>query len=153
MILDERLEFFDGVAIPGSAGTAILGDVIDQQALGGAAAGLGQLRDLGMGRDLWWYASVDVAGAGGTSVQLQLVSSAAAALTSPNVHNVSAVTALAALTAGKLITMQALAAEGVPWLRYVGILAVVAGTFSGGSISSGLTLDPRGWKAYQEGQN
>lgn len=153
MILDERLEFFDGIAIPTSAGTALLGDVIDQQALGNAAAGLGQARDIGMGRDMWWYANVDVTATGGTSVQLQFVSSAAATLTSPVIHATSTVTVLANLTAGNTFVMIPVPAEGPAYLRYVGIIAVVAGTFVLGNISSGLMLDPKGWQAYNDAVN
>lgn len=153
MILDERLEFVDGIAIPTTAGTAAIGDVIDTQALGAAAAGTGGLRDIGQGRDLWWYANIDTAGVGGTSMQLQLVSSAASNLSSPTVHAQSAVVALADLKAGSFPVMTPVPAEGPAYKRYVGIIAVVAGTFSGGTFSSGLTLDPRGPRSYPDAVN
>ena len=138
MIIDNYNEFFDGVAIPTSAGTALLGDVID----------LSNVRDIGNGQPLYWYASVDVAGAGGTSVNLQLCSSDSANLSSPTIHAQSGVIALANITAGKMLVMVPVPLEGLVYKRYLGIQAVVVGTFTGGNISSGLTLDPRGIKAY-----
>lgn len=151
MILDERTEFFDGAAIPTSAGTAALGDVVDLQSLGGTDTGA--LRDIGNGREIFWYAVVETAGTGGTSLNLQLVSSAASTLTSPNIHAQTGVVVLANLTAGKKLVMISVPLEGSEYLRYLGVQAVAAGTFTGGTISSGLTLDPVGWKAYAEGAN
>lgn len=151
MILDERTEFVDATAIPGSAGTAAFGDVIDLRSLGGA--GLGGLRDVGNGREIFWYVSVDTAGAGGTSVNLQLVSSDSPSLTSPTVHDQTGVIVLANLTAGKLLAMKSVPLEGPEYKRYLGLQAVTVGTFTGGALSSGLTLDPKGWKAYPEGDN
>lgn len=151
MILDERLEFADELAIPTSAGTALAGDVIDLRSLGGS--GLGALRDIGNGQTLYWYASIDVAAAGGTSMQLQLVSSAAATLTSPNIHAVSAVFATADMLPGTVLVMIAIPLEGVEYLRYLGIRTVVVGTMTDGFFSSGLTLDPIKWQAYAEGDN
>lgn len=151
-ILDKRNEFADAVAIPASAGTVAIGDVIDLRGLGGGSL-LGGLRDVGNGEDVVWYASVDVAGAGGTSLQLQLVSSAASDLSSPNIHAQSAVVALANLTAGKVLVQITLPLEDPAYLRYLGIRAVTVGTFSGGSFSSGLKLDATAWKSYADAVN
>lgn len=151
-ILDKRNEFADAVAIPASAGTVAIGDVIDLRGLGGGSL-LGGLRDVGNGEDVVWYASVDVAGAGGTSLQLELVSSAASDLSSPNVHARSAVVPLASLTAGKMLIQITLPLEDPTYLRYLGIRAVTVGTFSGGSFSSGLKLDATAWKAYADAVN
>lgn len=150
-ILDKRLEFADAVAIPASAGTVAIGDVVDLRGLGVGAIG-GQ-RDIGNGEDVVWYASVDVAGAGGTSMQLQLVSSAASDLSSPNIHAQSAVVPLASLTAGKMLVQITVPLEDPTYLRYLGIRAVTVGTFSGGSFSSGLKLDATAWKAYADAVN
>jgi hypothetical protein len=151
MILDERTEFVDGVAIPTSAGTAAIGDVIDLESLGGS--GLGGLRDVGNGREIFWYVSIDEAGTGGTSMNVQLVSSAAANLGTPTIHAQTGVVLLADLTGGKTVAMISVPLEGPAYKRYLGIQAVVAGTFTGGSFSSGLTLDSKGWKPYAEGDN
>ena len=151
MILDERLEFADAVAIPTSAGTAAIGDVIDLEALG--ANQVGGQRDVGNGREIFWYVTVDTAGAGGTSMNLQLVSSASSTLSSPTIHAQTGVVLLADLGAGKTLCMISVPLEGPTYQRYLGLQGVVAGTFTGGAFSSGLTLDPKGWKAYAEGAN
>lgn len=151
MILDERTEFVDGVAIPTSAGTAAIGDVIDLESLGGS--GLGGLRDVGNGREIFWYVSIDEAGAGGTSMNVQLVSSAASNLGTPTIHAQTGVVLLADLTAGKMAAMISVPLEGPAYKRYLGIQTVVAGTFTDGAFSSGLTFDPKGWKPYAEGDN
>jgi hypothetical protein len=151
-ILDERTEFADAVAIPASAGTVAVGDVIDLRGQGGGSA-LGSLRDIGNGKEVVWYVSVDAAGAGGTSLQVQLVSSAAADLSSPNIHANTPVVALAGLTAGKVIYQITVPLEDPAYLRYLGIRAVTVGTFSGGSFSSGLKLDATAWKAYADAVN
>lgn len=142
MILDERTEFIDNFTIP-AAGTAIAGDVIDTTIA----------RDIGNGHELFWYTSVGAAAAGGTSVNVQLVSSNAPALTSPVVHAQTGVIPLASLTAGKMIGFFDLPLEGPAYKRYVGIQLVVAGTFTAGTLNSGFTLDKKGWKAYREGLN
>lgn len=145
MIVDERTEFFDALLIPQAAGTTIVGDVIDT----------GIARDLGNGREVWWYVSLDVAAAGGTSAQFNLVTDDNAALATPTIIESTPVIALASLTpAGKMLYMASLPLEGTPYERYIGVQAVVAGTFTGtGAVSSGLTLDPKGWKAYPDAVN
>lgn len=151
MILDERTEFVDGVAIPGSAGTAAFGDVVDLRSLGGS--GLGGLRDIGNGREIFWYVAVGDAAAGGTSVNVQLVSSDSDTLSAPTIHAQTGVIPLAQLTAGKLAHMQSVPVEGPAYKRYLGLQVVVVGTFTDGDLTSGLTLDPHGWRAYPEGAN
>lgn len=143
MILDKRSEFFAGVAIPAAAGTSILGDVID----------IKDVRDIGNGQPLYWYFAATETAVGGTSVQLNLVSSDAAAMTSPVVHASTGAVPLASLTPEKLAAMLTVPLEGTPYKRFVGIQAVVVGTFTAGKISSGFTLDAHGWKAYKEGQS
>lgn len=143
MILDERNTFAKGEAIPTSAGTAVLGDVIDLEVS----------RDIGNGRPVYWFVTVDEAGEDGTSLQVQLVSSAAEALSAPNIHLQTAVVPVADLTEGKMLIMASLPLEGPTYLRYLGIRTVVAGNFTAGSIESGLTLDPKGWRAYPEGDS
>lgn len=143
MILDRLTEFFDGTAIPGSAGTAALGDVIDLEVA----------RDVGSGHALYWYVAVGDAAAGGTSVNLQLVSSDSDDLSNPTIHAQTGVIETADLTAGRNLVMVALPVEGNEYGRYLGIQAVTVGTFTDGTLSSGLTLDPRSWKAYPEGNN
>lgn len=140
MILDRYTEFTDAVAIPGSAGTSVFGDVID----------LEDVRDIGNGQPIYWYVSVSEEAEDGTSVNLQLVSSDSPTLTSPTVHAQTGVIATANLTAGAMLAMMAVPLEGPEYKRYLGIQIVVVGTFTDGAISSELTLDPHGWKAYPE---
>lgn len=147
MILDTRSEFISKTAIP-AAGTAAIGDVIDTQSLG---VGVGGARDLGNGQPLYWYVSANEAAVGGTSVIAQLVSSDSANLSSPVVHAATGTVLTAALTAGAMLHMQDLPLEGPEYKRYLGLQLIVAGTYSSGTLSSGLTLDKHGWKAYPKG--
>lgn len=141
MILDKRTEFADLLAIP--AVTGLLGDVIDLQVT----------RDLGNGQPIYWYGLAQGAPAGGTSVGLELITSDAAAMTSPVVIATIPAKTLAAIQANPLLGLLSLPQEGNAYKRYVGIRAVVAGTFTSGTITSGLTLDTHGWRAYPEGVN
>lgn len=144
MIVDKRTEFFDRLVIP-AAGTAVLGDVVD--------TGPDQ-RDLGNGRPVYWYLACEIAAAGGTSIQANLVSSASSAMTSPVVHLSTPTILLANIKPGKLLFIAPLPLEGPAYLRYLGVQCVTAGTFTGGgAITSGLSLDPAGWKAYRDGAN
>lgn len=141
MILDKFNEFLSNVAIPTAAGTSIVGDVID----------LGTVqRDVGNGQPIYWYAVVNTTGTGGTSLQLNLVSGPTAALAAPTVHATTGTVVTANLGAGKFLVIVALPTEGPLYQRYLGIQAVAAGTFTGGTISSGITLDTHGWKAYKQ---
>lgn len=155
MILDERLEFADATSVAAAAGTALIGDVID---LGSAP------RDIGMGREVFWYISVDTSvitgGAAGT-IQFTLASDAQAAIATDGSATVHAVTAafvtdddaLNALDAGRAIYCLALP-SGALYERYLGVLATIATTtVTAGAISSGLTLDPAGWRAYPDAVN
>lgn len=137
MILDDRLEFFDGVSIP-AAGTALVGDQIDLEVP----------RDIGNGEDLYWYVAVEAPAVGGTSIKFELITSAAAAMSAPVVLAESPVIPLASLNANRLPVMLGLPAEGTPYLRYLGVRAVVVGTFTDGTLSSGFTLDKSGFRAY-----
>lgn len=132
MILDERTEFLDATIIPTSAGTSFIGDVIDTTVV----------RDLGDGEAPFFYLSVDEAAAGGTSARIQLVASAAANLGTPTVLLDTGVVAIADITLGKMLLMQRLPKEGLAYLRYLGIQAIVVGTMSAGKLSAGLTFDP-----------
>lgn len=144
MILDERTEFFDALLIPQAAGTTVLGDVID----------LSVPRDLGQGIPVFWTVTEDITAAGGTSIQLNLITSATSNMASPTVIASTPVILLAGLTAGKILYQAPLPAEGNLYQRYLGVQGVVAGTFTGtGAISSFLTLDSRSTKHYPQGVN
>lgn len=155
MILDERLEFADAGSVAAAAGTTLLGDVID---LGTPN------RDIGNGREMWWYISIDTSiitgGAAGT-IQFSLVSDAQAAIATDGSATVHATTAayvtdddaLNALDAGRAPIMIALPV-GTLYERYLGVLVTIGTTtVTAGAVSTGLTLDPVGWRAYPDGAN
>lgn len=142
MILDDRLEFFDGLVIP-AAGTAVLGDQIDLEVE----------RDIGQGQPIYWYVAMETPAEDGTSIQFQLITDEAADMASPSVLVSSPVIPIADLNAGKMPVMLALPAEGMAYERYLACRAVVVGTFTAGTMSSGLTLDKAGYRAYPQGVN
>ena len=147
MILGERTEFADAVALAAAAGTAVIGDVID--------TGTAQ-RDLGGGHVIYWYVAIDTevdSAADGATVAFELISSAASDMSSPTVHASTGTVTEANLTAGTILQM-GLPAEGLAYGRYLGMRRTIAGeAVTGGAISSGLTLDPRGSKHYPEGNS
>ena len=165
MILDERLEFADAASVAHAAGTVLLGDVIDLQALG--ASQVGGQRDIGNGREVFWYVSIDtevITGGTAGTIQFQLVSDSTSTIAtdgSATVHATSkafvtddAAANDAALNAGSMAVMISVPLEGPTYERYLGVLYTVGTTTTtAGAVSSGLTLDPKGWKAYAEGAN
>lgn len=151
MILDKRNEFFTDTAIP--SGNAIVGDVIDLEGLGSVNAGRGEEGDIGNGHPLYWYVFVGASPADGTSIQLQLVTDDNPAMSSPTVVvSTSTITISEMLNNQKLVFMS-LPLEGTNYERYLGVRVNVSGSFSAGTLHSGLTFDPHGWRAYPEGQN
>ena len=158
MWLDERTEFADDVDVSAAAGTALIGDVIDMTVA----------RDLGNGQPV--YLCIRTGGTeiitGGTAgtLQFQLASDAAAAIAtdgSATVHlqtdalvtDDNAANAVE-FAAGGTIFFGALPLEGVPYERYLGILAVTATTTTtAGTVNAFLTTDPNGWKSYADASN
>ncbi len=151
MILDERSEFADALAIPtGGAATTLLGDVMD----------LEQVRDIGQGHPMYLVIQVSTAFVGGTAFQFVLASDAQAAISTDGTesrHYLSDVFAVADLVLGFSITiplpMGDVAASVTPYERYLGILVVGTGTQSAGAINAFLTLDPHGWRSYPDANN
>lgn len=155
MILDERLEFADATSVAASAGTALIGDVIN----------LETARDIGAGEPIYLVIQVDTAiitgGAAGT-VQFQLASDAQAAIAtngSATVHydtgTIATGAAGAGLTAaGATVAVVALPMEGAVYEQYLGILCTTATTTTtAGAINAFLTTDVSKWKAYADAQN
>lgn len=158
MIIDELLEFADAASVAATAGTALIGDVID---LGAAH------RDVGNGEPTYLVITTDTeiitGGAAGT-IQFQLVSDAQAAVAvdgSATVHldtgtfvtDDSAVND-ARLNAGGVIACIALPLEGKVYERYLGLLAVIATTtVTAGNINAFITKDPSKWAAYPNAVN
>lgn len=160
MIMDERLEFADAVSVAATAGTALIGDVID---LGATH------RDIGNGRQVFLIITVDteiITGGSAGTIKFQLASDAQAAIAtdgSATVHWDSGtfVTDDSAansdkLNAGSILAVVALPMEGSTYERYLGILAIIATTtVTAGKINAFLTLDPPQNVAvvYPEGAN
>ena len=112
---------------------------------------------------LWFVMfNVDVAFAGGTSMQFVLASDSAAAIATDGTetrHGASDVFTVAQLTQGFKFgfalpfgdTAQGEDAAG--YERYLGILGIGLGTMTAGTISAYLTRDKAGWIAYPDGNN
>lgn len=156
-ILDERTEFADAVSVAGSAGTALIGDVVDLQ----------QARDIGAGSPIYLVIStgteIITGGAAGT-IKFQLASDAQAAIAtdgSASVHydtgtfvTDDAGANAAELNAGGVIATVALPMEGRPYERYLGILATIGTTaVTAGTINAYLTLNPPKWAAQPDATN
>ena len=155
MIFDERTEFADATSVAGTAGTALIGDVIDTELA----------RDLGQGHPVYLVITCDTSiitgGVAGT-ITFALVSDAQAAIATDGSATVHFQTkafvtdddVLNELDAGATIAVVALPLEGAAYERYLGILATIATTtVTAGAINAFLTLDPTGWKAYPDAVN
>lgn len=154
MILDEKLEFADATSVAASAGTALIGDVID----------LGSTSNYpGTGEPLYLVIQTDTeiitAGSAGT-IQFFLASDAQAAIAtdgSATVHLSSASLVTddaaansAALNAGGTILMAALPLG--TYERYLGVLCTTGTTTTtAGKINAFLTKDVARWIATADG--
>jgi hypothetical protein len=142
MILDERTEFCDAVALnTGSAGNYLLGDVID----------LGEGKDLGNSDTLYLVIQVDTAATSGGSAtaSFSLLTDDNESLSSPAVLVTSPVWAVADMTAGKTLQVVQLPMEGTVYERYLGIRQTTAvAAFTAGKINAFITHTPARWKAY-----
>lgn len=150
MILDERTEFCDAVALnTGAAGTYLLGDQID----------LGVARDIGAGQPLYLVVTVDtgitVASSTGT-VSFSLASDDSASIATngtATVHATSAAwaTSTTAIPAGTVLFAVALPMQGTTYERYLGILQTTGTTaINAGKINAFLTHDVAKYKAYAD---
>ena len=155
MIIDERTEFADATSVAGTAGTDLIGDVIDLEVV----------RDIGQGHPAYLVMTVDTSiitgGVAGT-ISFALASDAQAAIATDGSATVHFQTkafvtdddAANELDAGDTIAVVSLPIEGVVYERYLGILATIATTtVTAGAISAFLTFDPTGWKAYPDAVN
>lgn len=153
MILDKFNEFADATSVAATAGTALIGNVID---LGTASL------DIGNGEPLYLVIQTDTevitAGAAGT-IQFKLASDAQAAIATDGtatVHYTSAslVTDDAAANSAALNAGGVIAAVALPqgtYERYLGILATIGTTeVTAGKINAFLTKDVASWKAYAD---
>lgn len=139
MILDERSEFVDAVAIPTTLNAnVLLGDVIDLGATG-ERVGSGDYAD--------FYVSVDTTITGATSVEFKLVSDAQAAIdpSTGTVHGSTGAIPVARLTAGALFSFQM--PKGFDYERYLGLVVTVVGTATAGAVNAGFAAEAGGWAA------
>lgn len=150
MILDERTEFCDAVALnTGGAGTYLLGDVIDLEVA----------RDIGQGEPVWVVIQVDTTATSGGSATGNFIvaSDAQAAIAtdgSATVHLQSGAIAVASLTARTTILASRLPSEGNVYERYLGILQTTAvAAFTAGKINAFLTWNFAKFKAYADAVN
>lgn len=154
MILDSRNEFADAASVAATAGTALIGKVMD---LGSTS------QDIGNGEPLYLVIQTDTevitAGNAGT-IQFKLASDAQAAIAtdgSASVHLTSASLVTddaaansAALNAGGVILCAALPIG--TYERYLGILCTVGTTeVTAGKINAFLTKNPAAWLALPDG--
>ena len=151
MILDERAEFCDAVAVPtGGAATTLMGDVMD---LGTVA------RDIGQGRQVFLQISIDTVIAGGTALQFVLASDSTATINTGDAatrHYLSDVflvaTLIAGFTFGTALPFGGVDGTGT-YERFLGILLVGTGTQTSGNFNAFLTFDPHGWRSYPDASN
>jgi len=158
MILDERLEFADAASVAATAGTVVLGDVID---LGAGVA------DIGIGEDMWLViqttTEIITGGAAGT-IQFYLVSDSLATLgagvvadCTQHLTSGSLVTDDAALNDDKLNAGGVILAARLPagtYERYLGILVTTGvTTTTAGAVNAFLTKDYAKWAAIADATN
>lgn len=166
MFIDSENQFSTGAqagqAIAFGTGTTALGNVIDSGPLGGQnTPSQNAGRDFGMGYPSWLvvlFVAAPTSG-GGATIDIQLVSSAAPALTSPNVM-VDLTGGAVAFGNAKFAAGARLAVElpraGVGgttgWLRYIGINFIVAtAALTGGTVNAFLTRDLQDNTTYVAG--
>lgn len=145
MIMDARTLFAEEVAIGGSTGRRLVGDVID----------LSNARDIGLS-DIWLViiCTTDFTSGGSATVQFELVSDAQAAIAvdgSATEHLVTSDMDYSGIDAGDRILVSRLPVEasGAPYERYLGIIANVStAALTAGKISAFLTMDPPVRKLY-----
>lgn len=151
MILDERLEFGDALALnTGAAGTYLIGDVVDLEVA----------RDLGLaGHTIYFVVTVDTAATSGGAATLviTLASDAQAAIAtdgSATAHLISSVRTVASLIAGSVIMARNLPAEDPAYERFLGVLQTTGtAAFTAGKINAFLTLNYAKWKAWADATN
>lgn len=167
MFIDSENQFTTGgtagqsLATGFSTGTTALGNVIDSGPLGGQnTPNTNAGRDWGTGYPAWLYFlwTTTIVPTTGT-LDIQLVSSAAAALTSPNVM-VDLTGGAVAGTSGKFVAGNAIriamprAGIGgtTGWLRYLGINMIVAtSALTGGVVNAFLSRDIQDNLLYASG--
>lgn len=153
MILDNFNEFCDATAVAGTAGTALLGDVIN---LGDDGF------DIGNGEGIYLCIQTDtevITGGSAGTIQFYLASDAQAAIAtdgSATIHlsSASLVTDDAAANSAALNAGGTILFAELPigtYEKYLGILCTIGTTtVTAGKINAFLTKDKHGWKAFAD---
>lgn len=149
MILDELTELADAQSVVGTAGTAILTDVIDLN----AAQLSPTLRDEGDGTPIFLVIQVDttiLASGGAANVTFALTSDSTADLaTSPTTHYSSGAIPKATLVAGYQIVTAL--PRGKTYERYLGLKVTPdTNNTTAGKINAFLTLNPATINTYDD---
>ena len=152
MLLDERSEFADAVAVStAGAATRLIGDVMD----------LGTVRDIGVAKTpLYLVIQVSTAILSGTSVQFILASDAQAAIAVDGTetrHSLTDVFAVADLVQGFQTAIPLptgdVANSVSPYERYLGVLVVSGGSHTAGAINAFLTASVPSNRSYPDANN
>jgi hypothetical protein len=139
MITDTLLRVSDGQAL---TTTAVSTNTID----------LSIARDIGEGTELIMNFAVATALTGGTSVKFEVISSAAADLSTPTVIGSSDAIAAADLVAGKNVAVKINPSIASTGQRYLGARYTIVGTFSAGTVIADVVASVQdGKKFYASG--
>jgi hypothetical protein len=138
MITDAFLRLSDAQAL---TTTAVSTNTID----------LGVARDMGAGEELYVYFTVPTALAGGTSVTFQVITSAAAALTSPTIVGSTNAIVTASLVAGYKTAVRINPSIFANGQRYLGAQYTIVGTYTSGNVTCDIAADIADFKTYASG--
>lgn len=146
----------NSLSIVGVAGTYIAPNSLDTSPLGAylseltandtqLSANVNAGRDLGGGDPLWLIIDWLTAPTGGTSADVQLITSASSSLSSPTVMLDLGAQAIANLTGptnyGKFVRQQVKLPRSPNWLQWVGLQVVTVGTMTAGACVAWLGRD------------
>lgn len=147
MILDERMEIVDNVAIATATGRALMGDVID----------LTKARNIGVGSKAMYCViqiTEAVTSAGAATVDFELVSDAQAAIAvdgTASKHASTGPIAKAALIVGATFILPLPPEGSVPYERFLGVISNPAvAALTAGKANVFFVTDVKQWKALAD---
>lgn len=147
MILDDRLEFYDGDPVLNTS-SQILGDVIDL----GSPGNLGTANTanwIGEGEPIYLVIAVTSAFTGAGNVTFQLYSHSTTTVNSGTSHYTTG--ALAYNTVWTAGTVKCIALPGgASYARYLGIYETTSGNLTGGGVNIFLAKDVSKWTAFAD---